>query len=523
MRERSHRSNMKFCLSSLFATFSMLIFLIIVHLSLARTDAVRRNRRGAGLEGESSPVLREAQCADGVYLHDKTTCCLCAAGQSLKEHCTSASPLDRKCEVCEPNTFRSSPNQQETCARCTSCSHPDAYLEVDTACTRASDTKCRCKARHYCTSLSDQGCKLCHPCRECGAKSVKVACAAAHDTVCNDISEARRHLGATLAATVFIVVVLCCVVARKRLCKKRTPTDPNANKTEGNDPDGDTTEESVLLHQRDKDPLAHLPEIAGVVGWKTMRRVAMKSGMSHVAIEDCELNCPTDSEERTQQLLRKWVERQGKDAMKNLVETLEKINHKDTRQKVFPSSITSRWQHYTQETSRWQHYTQETSRWQHYTQETSSHFGTMEPSSPKKIQFAVPPLQGQLDPQASEQIRRRRPTPATLQIYRQPEAGDQYDASGGAQTSDGAQRKHSTSAPPTTKALQSGVEPNPCQLRPMTGQLLWTNQNEPQEDNGNEAGLLLSNQERAVEASSSSGASKMLTKKTQVLDTILEI
>ncbi|XP_061765974.1 protein phosphatase 1 regulatory subunit 1A-like isoform X5 [Nerophis ophidion] len=100
----------------------------------------------------------------------------------------------------------------------------------------------------------------------------------------------------------------------------------------------------------------------------------------------------------------------------------------------------------------------------------------MEPSSPKKIQFVVPPLQGHLDPQASEQIRRRRPTPATLQIYRQP-------------------------------ALQSGVEPNSCQFRPMTAQLLWTNQNEPQEDNGNEAGLLLSNQEREMEASSSSGVS----------------
>ncbi|XP_061913945.1 uncharacterized protein LOC133657061 isoform X3 [Entelurus aequoreus] len=502
MRERSHRSNMKFCLSSLFATFSMLIFLIIVHLSLARTDAVRRNRRGAGLEGESSPVLREAQCADGVYLHDKTTCCLCAAGQSLKEHCTSASPLDRKCEVCEPNTFRSSPNQQETCARCTSCSHPDAYLEVDTACTRASDTKCRCKARHYCTSLSDQGCKLCHPCRECGAKSVKVACAAAHDTVCNDISEARRHLGATLAATVFIVVVLCCVVARKRLCKKRTPTDPNANKTEGNDPDGDTTEESVLLHQRDKDPLAHLPEIAGVVGWKTMRRVAMKSGMSHVAIEDCELNCPTDSEERTQQLLRKWVERQGKDAMKNLVETLEKINHKDTRQKVHHQQVAAlhtRDQQVAALHTRDQqvaalHTRDQQSLWHHGAQQSKE--------DPVCGAAAARPV-------GSSSLGAK--------------AGDQYDASGGAQTSDGAQRKHSTSAPPTTKALQSGVEPNPCQLRPMTGQLLWTNQNEPQEDNGNEAGLLLSNQERAVEASSSSGASKMLTKKTQVLDTILEI
>ncbi|CAL8348343.1 unnamed protein product [Boreogadus saida] len=57
----------------------------------------------------------------------------------------------------------------------------------------------------------------------------------------------------------------------------------------------------------------------------------------------------------------------------------------------------------------------------------------MEPSSPKKLQFDVPPLQGQLDPQAAEHIRRRRPTPATLQIYRLPigtDAGGQNTASG---------------------------------------------------------------------------------------------
>ncbi|MED6254948.1 hypothetical protein ATANTOWER_002371 [Ataeniobius toweri] len=77
----------------------------------------------------------------------------------------------------------------------------------------------------------------------------------------------------------------------------------------------------------------------------------------------------------------------------------------------------------------------------------------MEPSSPKKIQFAVPPLQGQIDPQAAEHIRRRRPTPATLQIYRQPgtDVGDQQNASGEPQASDAAQRKQSTYAPPSMK------------------------------------------------------------------------
>ncbi|XP_013879411.1 protein phosphatase 1 regulatory subunit 1C [Austrofundulus limnaeus] len=108
----------------------------------------------------------------------------------------------------------------------------------------------------------------------------------------------------------------------------------------------------------------------------------------------------------------------------------------------------------------------------------------MEPGSPKKIQFAVPPLQGQLDPQAAEHIRRRRPTPATLQIYRpssdvgdhqntsgdpqvlqiyrpSSDVGDHQNTSGDPQvlqTSDASQRKQSTYAPPTMKGkLETSV------------------------------------------------------------------
>ncbi|NXU27418.1 PPR1C phosphatase, partial [Thalassarche chlororhynchos] len=40
----------------------------------------------------------------------------------------------------------------------------------------------------------------------------------------------------------------------------------------------------------------------------------------------------------------------------------------------------------------------------------------MEPNSPKKIQFSVPLFQSQIDPEAAEQIRKRRPTPASLVI-----------------------------------------------------------------------------------------------------------
>ncbi|XP_077352048.1 protein phosphatase 1 regulatory subunit 1C isoform X2 [Festucalex cinctus] len=135
----------------------------------------------------------------------------------------------------------------------------------------------------------------------------------------------------------------------------------------------------------------------------------------------------------------------------------------------------------------------------------------MEPGSPKKIQFDVPPLQGHLDPQAAEHIRRRRPTPATLQIYRQPEAADPNNASGGSQSVDGAQRKQSTLAPPTMKELHvQGAEQPDSQLSPITARLYagpfpWTNQNGPEEANGNQAGLLANHGADVAQSNSSGG------------------
>ncbi|XP_056147384.1 protein phosphatase 1 regulatory subunit 1C [Lampris incognitus] len=146
----------------------------------------------------------------------------------------------------------------------------------------------------------------------------------------------------------------------------------------------------------------------------------------------------------------------------------------------------------------------------------------MEPSSPKKIQFTDPPLQEQLDPQAAEHIRRRRPTPATLQIYSQTpgaDVGQQHIASGETQVSEASQRKQSTGAVPTMKELQLGVEQHllgsglcetDSQISPITAQLygnaaLWANHNGPEEANGNEASLVLAKEEKEMAESNSSG------------------
>ncbi|XP_015214330.1 protein phosphatase 1 regulatory subunit 1C isoform X2 [Lepisosteus oculatus] len=101
----------------------------------------------------------------------------------------------------------------------------------------------------------------------------------------------------------------------------------------------------------------------------------------------------------------------------------------------------------------------------------------MEPNSPKKIQFAVPLFQSQLDPQASEQIRKRRPTPATLVIFNEqtpPETDEKRTANnpGEAQSAEMSpkQRKQSVYTPPTmkgkiTKWIAPTVEAMLCQQK----------------------------------------------------------
>uniref|UniRef100_UPI00358FF6B2 uncharacterized protein isoform X2 n=1 Tax=Myxine glutinosa TaxID=7769 RepID=UPI00358FF6B2 len=87
----------------------------------------------------------------------------------------------------------------------------------------------------------------------------------------------------------------------------------------------------------------------------------------------------------------------------------------------------------------------------------------MEERSPKKLQFMAPDQQEHLDPQALEQIRRRRPTPACLVLPELPFPTGQdespEDSGSDATPTDflSTPRKCSTNAPPSLKAAESKV------------------------------------------------------------------
>ncbi|KAL6101969.1 fas [Pungitius sinensis] len=261
-------------------------------------------------------------CVDGTYEHGGRLCCrLCSAGQHLKEHCTADLQYG-VCENCSANTYNIQANNLDSCEPCTSCSHPNANLEVKEACTPVRDTKCRCKKDHYCSSDDTEKCRICHPCEVC-PEGIKVACTANNNTVCKDKMEEGTRNGMIIG---LVAIVLCVIGLASFFLFKRY------RKRNGNQDMISPEPEVPLLTAVDLQ--CHLPDIAEIIGWKDMKEVATRSGINDTVIESCQLNHPNDSQEQTLQLLKKWVEMQGKEASNMLVQILEKNKKRGKAEKI---------------------------------------------------------------------------------------------------------------------------------------------------------------------------------------------
>ncbi|XP_037321624.2 tumor necrosis factor receptor superfamily member 6-like [Pungitius pungitius] len=259
-------------------------------------------------------------CVDGTYEHGGRLCCLCSAGQHLKEHCT-ANLQYGVCEHCPPQTYSIQPNNLKSCEPCSSCS-PNANLEVKEACTPARDTKCGCKTDHYCKSQGTvEKCRKCSPCEVC-PEGIKVACTANNNTVCED-----KMGGGTIAGIIIFLVLLLCAIGLVLFLYYRTK---NRKKKQNNGSEA----EMEALKAQDVDLLRHLPGIAKIVEWDDMKEVATRSKIQDLVIKSCEQEHPNDSQEKTLHLLKIWEERQGKEASKMLVKILEENKKRGKAEKI---------------------------------------------------------------------------------------------------------------------------------------------------------------------------------------------
>jgi len=78
----------------------------------------------------------------------------------------------------------------------------------------------------------------------------------------------------------------------------------------------------------------HLPDIVDALGWPVMRDIAIRSGIANVFIENCQLSHPSNVQEQTMQLLREWMERQGKGASQKLIQMLDSSGKRAKAEKV---------------------------------------------------------------------------------------------------------------------------------------------------------------------------------------------
>ncbi|XP_029925760.1 tumor necrosis factor receptor superfamily member 6 isoform X2 [Myripristis murdjan] len=267
--------------------------------------------------------VRRQGCQDGEYQHEGKTCCFCPAGQHLVNHCTENH--GQNCKICEDGKYMSHPNIQTNCDTCTSCSHRSANLEEKEPCTVYRNRVCQCKDGFYCTT---PGCVTCRLCEECGDRGVKVKCKGTVNTICNDQKQGTNPAAIIVPVLFAVVVAALLVVLYLRWKKKLCWQEDDASYDVTNKP----AEVLELLPGVDLFPF--LPEIANLMEWTVMRDVAVRSGMPLTAIDVHEENHPRDRREQIFHLLREWVEREGKEASKQLVKTLQDMGKRNTAEAV---------------------------------------------------------------------------------------------------------------------------------------------------------------------------------------------
>ncbi|XP_052010255.1 tumor necrosis factor receptor superfamily member 6-like [Xyrauchen texanus] len=273
-------------------------------------------------EGRLPRRSRET-CDYETYEHDGNTCCPCPSGFRVLSDCTDKDAT--KCEMCENGYFMTHPNRDHTCQPCKTCD-PNANMETKKMCSFYSNTVCTCKKDYYC----DKGdlCRVCYKCDRCEEHgNVKIPCTATNNTVCHDAqgADGTVTIVAVLLSIMFIgaLVVFCLFKKRIFCCNDKQKRDP--------------VEANELLDQKDVDVdlNSYLPDIASILGWKLMKDVARRTGMTKVDIENHTLNNPGNVKEQTYNLLEDWYQRQGlKGAYPTLIKTLRHIKKKEQAERI---------------------------------------------------------------------------------------------------------------------------------------------------------------------------------------------
>ncbi|XP_056333586.1 tumor necrosis factor receptor superfamily member 6 [Danio aesculapii] len=264
-------------------------------------------------------LRRNTSCEFGTYKHEGKTCCLCPSGFKVSSHCTNMG--ETTCELCNDGYYLNNNNNEDKCRPCKICESNAKMKEIQ-KCSKSSNTVCGCEEGYFCDK--DKDCNVCYPCETC-AHGVKEPCTETRNTVCHDDAKDSSVSSGTIVAIVLVPLILTAVAAGIFIWKKKICCLVHQST------DKEEPEEALL--QIDLNP--HLTKIADVLCWKTMKRVARRSGMTTKDIEEQEVNHPKDAREQTFGLLEAWSQRQGLDkAYRALITTLQDIGEKTTADQI---------------------------------------------------------------------------------------------------------------------------------------------------------------------------------------------
>uniref|UniRef100_A0A8C9J8N9 Tumor necrosis factor receptor superfamily member 6 n=1 Tax=Panthera tigris altaica TaxID=74533 RepID=A0A8C9J8N9_PANTA len=236
----------------------------------------------------------EPGCKEGLHRGSKFCCLPCSPGTRKAADCEEDGGT-ASCIPCEEGKdYTDTSHFSPRCRRCRICDGEHG-LEVEKACTRTQDTKCRCKSNFFCNvSL----CEHCNPCMMC-EHGILENCTPTSNTKCKQGSSSKLLWLCALLLILPSALVCCC----KNQCLE------------------------TVLYFADIDLSKYISSIAEQMKITQVREFVRKNGINEAKIDEIKNDNLQDTAEQKVQLLRNWYQLHGrKGAYYALMKGLRKAN-----------------------------------------------------------------------------------------------------------------------------------------------------------------------------------------------------
>ncbi|XP_060498949.1 tumor necrosis factor receptor superfamily member 6 isoform X1 [Panthera onca] len=267
----------------------------------------------------------EPGCKEGLHRGSKFCCLPCSPGTRKAADCEEDGGT-ASCIPCEEGKdYTDTSHFSPRCRRCRICDGEHG-LEVEKACTRTQDTKCRCKSNFFCNvSL----CEHCNPCMMC-EHGILENCTPTSNTKCKQGSSSKLLWLCALLLILPSALVCCCVLKQYRNTKNGRRRSTVSSTVGVETCIGflkETEKESIPMNFADIDLSKYISSIAEQMKITQVREFVRKNGINEAKIDEIKNDNLQDTAEQKVQLLRNWYQLHGrKGAYYTLMKGLRKAN-----------------------------------------------------------------------------------------------------------------------------------------------------------------------------------------------------